>query len=148
MPNWFMQKPQKIRLSAMSLSMERLSYLILIFSHHKYRSLASSLHMMMMMRHVELATATASTIKSIKRSMKDTNWCFLIDFLCSTKCTVQFMRDSFMRAALQRHNTENSKQIFPERELRGLNPNFQIHVSVSDLYIPTILGIYKSLTET
>jgi hypothetical protein len=26
------------------------------------------------------------------------------------------------------------KQIFPEKELRGLSPNFRIHVSVSDLY--------------
>jgi hypothetical protein len=56
-------------------------------------------------------------------------------------------------------NTENFKQIFPEKELRGHSPNFQIHVFVSDLYIPTtdlpillqeicgtILGIYKSLT--
>ncbi len=40
--------------------------------------------------------------------------------------------------ALQRHNTENSKQIFPEKELSGLSPDFHIHVSVSDLYIPTI----------
>jgi hypothetical protein len=53
------------------------------------------------------------------------------------------------------------KQIFPEKEFRGLSPNFHIHVSVSDLYIPTIglyilleeickpiLGIYKSLTDT
>jgi hypothetical protein len=40
--------------------------------------------------------------------------------------------------SLQRHYTENSQQIFPEKELRGLNPNFYIHVSVSDLYIPTI----------
>jgi hypothetical protein len=39
---------------------------------------------------------------------------------------------------LQRHNTENLKQIFPEKELRGLSPNFHIHVSVSDLYITTI----------
>ncbi len=39
---------------------------------------------------------------------------------------------------LQRPNTENSKQIFPEKELRGLNPISYIHVSVSDLYIPTI----------
>jgi hypothetical protein len=40
----------------------------------------------------------------------------------------------------QRTNTENSKQIFPfpEKELRGHSPNFHIHVSVSDLYIPTI----------
>jgi hypothetical protein len=40
--------------------------------------------------------------------------------------------------ALQRDNTENSKQIFPEKELHGLSPNFHIHVSVSDLYIPII----------
>ncbi len=58
-------------------------------------------------------------------------------------------------------NTENSKQIFPEKELRGHSPNLHIHVSVRDLYIPTIdlpillqeicgpiLGIYKSLINT
>jgi hypothetical protein len=27
--------------------------------------------------------------------------------------------------------------VFPEKELRGPSPNFHIHVSVSDLYIPT-----------
>ncbi len=61
---------------------------------------------------------------------------------------------------LQRQNTEISKQIFPEKEYRGLSPNFHIHVSVSHLYISTIslpillekicrpiLGIYKSLTD-
>ncbi len=42
------------------------------------------------------------------------------------------------RATMLRHNTENSKQIFPEKELRSLSPNFHIHVSVSDLYIPRI----------
>jgi hypothetical protein len=53
-----------------------------------------------------------------------------------------------------------SKQVFPEKELRGYSPNFHIHLSVSDLYIPMInlpillqeicgpiLGIYKSLTD-
>jgi hypothetical protein len=40
--------------------------------------------------------------------------------------------------ALQRTNTENSKQTFPEKELRGHNPNFHIHVPASDLYISTI----------
>jgi hypothetical protein len=62
---------------------------------------------------------------------------------------------------LQRHNTENSKQIFPEKELRGYSPSSYIHVSVSDLYIPKIglpillqdkgglnVGIYRSLTDT
>jgi hypothetical protein len=61
------------------------------------------------------------------------------------------------------HNTENSKQKFPEKELRGLSPNFHIHVSVSDFYIsmiglPYLLQenmwtdpentVYKSLTDT
>jgi hypothetical protein len=41
-------------------------------------------------------------------------------------------------SALQRQNTEISKQRFPEKEYRGLSPNFHIHASVSDLYIPTI----------
>jgi hypothetical protein len=51
--------------------------------------------------------------------------------------------------------------IFPEKEYRGLSPNFHIHASMSDLYISTIgppflleeisrpiLGLYKSLTDT
>jgi hypothetical protein len=45
---------------------------------------------------------------------------------------------SLFGSTLQIHNTENSKQIFPEKELRGLSPNFPIHVSVSDLYVLTI----------
>jgi hypothetical protein len=28
--------------------------------------------------------------------------------------------------------------MFPEKEYRGLSPNFHIHVSVSELYIPTM----------
>ncbi len=39
---------------------------------------------------------------------------------------------------IQRHDTENLKQIFPENELLGRSPNFHIHVSVSNLYSPTI----------
>jgi hypothetical protein len=62
---------------------------------------------------------------------------------------------------LQRQNAENLKQIFPEKEYRGLSPNFHIHVSMSELYISTmglpvllekicrlILRIYKSLKDT
>ncbi len=41
-----------------------------------------------------------------------------------------------LRRALQRDKTENLKQQFPEKELRGLSPNFHTHVSLSDLYIP------------
>jgi hypothetical protein len=67
----------------------------------------------------------------------------------------------FLSATLQRQNTEISKQIFPEKEFRGLTPNFNIYVSVGDLYITMIgpsilleeicrpiLGLYKSLTDT
>ncbi len=69
--------------------------------------------------------------------------------VCDIECT------------LQRQNAKNLKQIFPEKEYRVLSPNFHIHVSVRELYIPTmclpflleeicgpILGIYKSLTDT
>ncbi len=38
-------------------------------------------------------------------------------------------------------------EIFLEMELRGLSPNFHIHVSVGDLYIPTI-GLPILLQET
>jgi hypothetical protein len=36
------------------------------------------------------------------------------------------------------HFKENSIYVLPEKNLRGLSPNFHTHVSVSDLYIPTI----------
>ncbi len=36
------------------------------------------------------------------------------------------------------HCKEISIYVFLEKELRGLSHNFHIHVSVSDLYIPTI----------
>jgi hypothetical protein len=52
------------------------------------------------------------------------------------KTTLQLLKPT----ALQRTNTENSKQIFPGKELCGHSPNFHIHVSVSDLHIPTIDG--------
>jgi hypothetical protein len=69
----------------------------------------------------------------------------------------------FTYPSLERHCTESWKQMFPERKLRGLSPNFCIHISVSDLYtgystigLPiwmqenrwtAIMGIYKSLTD-
>ncbi len=48
------------------------------------------------------------------------------------------MQPRIRSTTLKRTNVENSKQIFPEKELRGHSYNFRIHVSVSDLYIPTI----------
>jgi hypothetical protein len=41
------------------------------------------------------------------------------------------------------HCNENPFDVFPEKELCGLSPNFHIHVSVSDLYIPRI-GLHIS----
>ncbi len=60
------------------------------------------------------------------------------------------------RTAPQRPCTKISKQIFPEMKRRGLVSNSYIHVSVSDLYIPTIgppildllCEYIKSLTST
>jgi hypothetical protein len=49
-----------------------------------------------------------------------------------------------IRPTLQRHNTENSKQIFSEKELRGLSPNFHIHVSVGDLLQENLEYINRS----
>jgi hypothetical protein len=52
----------------------------------------------------------------------------------------------FLSSAQQSHNTENSKQIFPEKELRGYSPNSYIHVSVSDLYI-SLIGLFILLQD-
>jgi hypothetical protein len=70
-------------------------------------------------------------------------------------------RNLLTDATLQRQNDETLKQIFPEKEYRNLSPNLHIHVSVSELYIPTMVlpflleeicgqipGIYKLLTDT
>ncbi len=89
--------------------------------------------------------------------------CFYIFIEFFLRCVAKGLKNYIHRrhcTALQRQNTEISKQIFPEKEYLGLSPNFHIHVSVSDLYIPTIglpilleeicrpiLGLYKSLTE-
>jgi hypothetical protein len=54
-------------------------------------------------------------------------------------------RDIIWRA-LQRQNTEISKQIFPEKKYRGLSPNFHIHVSVRDFYSPRIGLQYRGLS--
>jgi hypothetical protein len=49
-----------------------------------------------------------------------------------------FFSDKACSECLQRQNTENSKKVFPEKEFHGHSPNFHIHVSVSDLNIPTM----------
>ncbi len=51
---------------------------------------------------------------------------------------------SLIQYTLQRQNAENLKQIFPEKEYRGLSPNFHIHVSVSELYIPHVGSAFSA----
>jgi hypothetical protein len=61
--------------------------------------------------------------------------CFKFSVL--VHCNVEPKENSLFSlslAALQRKNANNLKQILPEKEYRGLSPNFHIHVSVSELY--------------
>jgi hypothetical protein len=44
-----------------------------------------------------------------------------------------------IRVTRQRHDSENSKQIFPGKKLRGYSPNSYIQVSVNDLCISVFL---------
>ncbi len=73
----------------------------------------------------------------------------------------KIVQHSFSRESTHLHCNGNSVYIFLFWELRGLSPNFHIHGSVSDLYIPRIgphisssrkgrpiVGIYNSLTDT
>ncbi len=58
-------------------------------------------------------------------------------FVCAVKATVSRNCEWYY-----------SIYVFPEKERRGLRPNFHIHVSVSDLYIPTIAtSTYFSAAE-
>jgi hypothetical protein len=58
------------------------------------------------------------------------------DLLYDTGCT---QADIQQQSKKIRANWKDiSIYVYPEKELRGLSPNFSIHVSVSDLYIPTI----------
>jgi hypothetical protein len=56
--------------------------------------------------------------------------------------------DKQVNTTLQRHCSENWKQIFPEMKLSGLVPNVHILVSVSDLLgtrrVVSSQGIHKS----
>ncbi len=52
--------------------------------------------------------------------------------------SLSFLCVARLGPTLQRTNPKNSKQILPEKELRGHSPNFHMHVSVSDLYISNI----------
>jgi hypothetical protein len=51
------------------------------------------------------------------------------------------------RVTLERRNTENSRQIFPGKELRGYSPKSYIQVSVSDLDI-ALIGLPQKVRIT
>ncbi len=84
-------------------------------------------------------------------------------FICNSHGLLNFFWQFFYYCRTHHlHCNENPIYVFPEKELRGLIPNFHIHVSVSDLqYIflgsvrifscskigRQIVGIYKSLTD-
>ncbi len=76
-------------------------------------------------------------------------------------CNAAIVKGSIPECYDIQHNTENSKQIFPEKELRGLSP-ISAFMCLWEIYIfpcsvclfcnrkicGPILGIYKSLTDT
>ncbi len=80
-----------------------------------------------------------SRIHKTKASSGDFCRCLHSKYCLSLQNEQDFVKNTpFFTPTLQRHNTKNLKQIFPEKQLCGLSPNFHIHVSVSDFYIPTI----------
>ncbi len=74
--------------------------------------------------------------------------------------SLPYLRKFFQLLQFKPHCKEDLIYVFPEMKLRGLVPNFHIHVTVIDSYIPmigpaicckicrTILGIYESLIDT
>jgi hypothetical protein len=70
-------------------------------------------------------------------SKDDVNVRALYSTTVHSETIIVFSFQKFSLSTLQTQNAENLKQIFPEKEYRGLSPNFHIHVSVSELYIPT-----------
>ncbi len=75
--------------------------------------------------------------------------------------TIFIDKSGLARCLFELHCNGNSVYKFLIWELRSLSPNFHIHVSVSELYIPRIgphisssrkgspiVGIYNSLTDT
>jgi len=54
--------------------------------------------------------------------------------------TVTYLKIAVVKVTVisKEHCNEKPIYVFPEKELRGLSPNFHIHVPVSDLYIPRI----------
>jgi hypothetical protein len=72
----------------------------------------------------------------------------LQSYVCSCRLLSKIVLSALcMYYALQRHNTEKTKQIFPGKQLHSYRPNSYIHVSVSDLCIP-LIGLPILLQES
>jgi hypothetical protein len=95
--------------------------------------------------------------------MKGLTHIFTLHFFSSYKCANRNVLQKQQQQKLSRllHCNGNSVYIYLFWALRGLSPNFHIHVSMSDLYIPRIgphisssrkgrpiVGIYNSITDT
>ncbi len=59
-------------------------------------------------------------------------------FYCQVGSQLERRRWMFIAPLSKVHCKEIWIYVFPEKELRGLNPHFHIHVSVSDLYISMV----------
>jgi hypothetical protein len=65
----------------------------------------------------------------------------------SSVYTVAKTPGHYIGLVLKLHGIENPIFVFPEKEFCGLSPNFYIHESVSDLYIPTSVHMYIPAAE-
>ncbi len=66
----------------------------------------------------------------------------IYDFGLKGLYCIDFLKENSLEKAMRLCTAKNLYRKFetniPRRDLRGHKPNFHIHVSVSDLYIPTI----------
>ncbi len=68
-----------------------------------------------------------------KKTPLSSKFCLAVQHTCNGQLQKLYI---FERQTL--HCSENPIYVFPEKEWRGLSPNFHVHVSVSDLFIPRI----------
>jgi hypothetical protein len=86
-----------------------------------------------------LATALASTCLHVLQKLC-VRFCIQFVYIFFNKMprwkVIHFTCFIFFLLVL--HCKENPMSVLPEKKLRGLIPNLHVHVSVSNLYIPTI----------
>ncbi len=77
--------------------------------------------------------------RRIERVKKQRRKFFQILTVGATAFSVRLLGSNPPPATLHK----NPIYVFPEKDLRGLSPNFHIHVSVNDLYIPGSVHIFS-----